>query len=181
MIIFDLDGVLADCKHRRHFVSPPVRRKYLFTDVDDNDGFLTLKGDYENEDGTIWKPDYKAYDEACDKDSVIKQTRYVFTALSHFGEQIQIWSGRCKSVKEKTLKWLDEFHVMPSLHLFAVKMRPIGNNEPDEVLKGRWLEEHIAGDGEPIQFVFDDRPKMFRFWRSKGIFVFNCAQHDREF
>jgi hypothetical protein len=29
--------------------------------------------------------------------------------------------------------------------------------------------------------VFDDRPKVVRMWRETGLFVFNCAQHDKEF
>lgn len=71
-------------------------------------------------------------------------------------------------------------------------MRPIGDNTPDEILKERWLNERCADlitaimeDRIPIkhdiEFVFDDRPKVVRMWRRRGVFVFNCAQHDGEF
>ena len=61
-----------------------------------------------------------------------------------------------------------------------LKMRPIGDSTPDDVLKERWLDEALA-QGKNIDFVFDDRPKVIRMWRRRGIFVFNCAQHDKEF
>jgi hypothetical protein len=33
----------------------------------------------------------------------------------------------------------------------------------------------------PIDSVFDSDPESIKMWRRRGIFVFNCAQHDEEF
>lgn len=60
-------------------------------------------------------------------------------------------------------------------------MRPIGDNTPDDQLKERWLDEHIVGSGKQIDFVFDDRPKVVRMWRRRGIFVFDVNQSGKEF
>jgi len=97
---------------------------------------------------------------------------------------VQIWSGRCESVRHKTELWLwdhagcgfDSTLTYPQI----LKMRPIGDNTPDDQLKERWMDEAIA-EGKTIDFVFDDRPKVIRMWRRRGIFVFNCCQHDEEF
>ena len=59
-------------------------------------------------------------------------------------------------------------------------MRPIGDFTPDDELKEKWLDEALSRE-EIIDFVFDDRPKVIRMWRKRGIFVFNCNQTDEEF
>lgn len=42
------------------------------------------------------------------------------------------------------------------------------------------IREAIA-EGKNIDFVFDDSEKCCSMWRRRGIFVFNCAQTEREF
>lgn len=210
MIIFDLDGTLADCSHRRHFVDPSKNNDYELVYLE-NEQTRNWKGHYrpgfcDFSDMPIidpewrnikskqkWKPDYQSFYEACDKDTPITPV------IDFWNEQISlgsmhanmIWSGRCESVREKTEQWLENH-----LHRFEshqLMMRPIGNTEPDEVLKERWLNElcsHVSlnldtekttRDCHDIDFVFDDRPKVIRMWRKRGIFVFNCAQHEEEF
>lgn len=158
MIIFDLDGTLADCEHRRHFI------------------------DWNKTDYSIpydqWKPDWKSFFEACDKDKPIIPVCDLLRDLSPEYEY-EIWSGRCESVRDKTEVWIQDW-LHCSFNSNKLKMRPIGNTEPDDQLKQMWLHETIA-EGKTIDFVFDDRPKVIRMWRRHGIFVFNCCQHDEEF
>lgn len=177
MIIFDLDGTLADCEHRRHFVDSSK---------------LGTKEDYERwitpfiESRTCpkWKPDWRSFYEACDKDKVISQTKslFDFIGMNGYPHKLQIWSGRCESVREKTKAWLRKYSFAYACHEFdiEIKMRPIGDSTPDDVLKEKWLDEALAS-GKTIDYVFDDRPKVVRMWRRRGIFVFNCLQHDGEF
>lgn len=182
MIIFDLDGTLADCEHRRHFVAGHEKRW-----VDEEEYFGPAhKGQsgyvWFNKDGTVWngKKDWQAFYEACDKDGPIKPVADIFYTMQdvfHF-ERIQIWSGRCESIREKTIDWLLK-HTYYHEDI-VLKMRPIGDSTPDDVLKEKWLDEAIAA-GQKIEMVFDDRPKVIRMWRRRGIFVFNCCQHDKEF
>ena len=163
MIIFDLDGTLANCEHRRHFVD---YNKWI--------GKQTIGSDLSK-----FKPDWKAFYEACDKDEPIMPVIEHYRMQIFHGKEVCIWSGRCESVREKTLRWLHNNSVGTS-HIKELKMRPIGDHTPDDQLKERWLDEALA-EGKTIEYVFDDRPKVVRMWRKHGIFVFNCAQSDREF
>ncbi len=42
------------------------------------------------------------------------------------------------------------------------------------------LDEALA-EGKKIEFFFDDRPKVVRMWRRRGVFVFDVNQSGREF
>jgi FMN phosphatase YigB (HAD superfamily) len=178
MIIFDLDGTLADCEHRRHFVDPT--KDLNLRCIKYKDGSYDV---HSVDDPTLysWKPDWQSFYEACDKDTPIEP---VIDILEHLKRdtygysipEIQIWTGRCESVREKTLKWLSDHYI----HYLSLKMRPIGDHTPDDQLKERWLDEEIA-KGNKIDFVFDDRVKVVDMYRKRGIFVFNCCQHDEEF
>lgn len=191
MIIFDLDGTLADCEHRRHFVDPEYCMDYL-KGCCDNDKYCNVNT------GQHFKPDWKAFYEACDKDTPIYPVREILWSLDPYKNKIQIWSGRCESVREKTEEWLIDqiflgnFITMGQIEL---RMRPIGDNTPDDELKESWLDEYYhSGQGncplrwathdkccKKIDFVFDDRSKVVRMWQRRGIFVFNCCQHNKEF
>ncbi len=178
--IFDLDGTLANCEHRRHFVDSSK---------------LGTREDYENwikpfvesKKCPEWKPDWKSFYEACDKDEPIDSTISIFEAFykkcPH--REIQIWSARCESVRKKTLLWLD-YHINPTFNFFDIlKMRPIGDTTPDDELKERWLEEQFEetkwGSKHNIDFVFDSDPKSIAMWRRRGIFVFDVNQSGKEF
>lgn len=178
MIIFDLDGTLADCEHRRHFVDPTKSVNHILQGYDGNGKMIEEAGVYCNIiDGQRFKPNWKAFYEACDKDTPIEFVIHVFKKMNeNYG--IEIWSGRCESTREKTEKWLYEY--IPGYSFVRLKMRQISDNTPDDILKEKWLDEAIA-EGKTIDFVFDDRPKVVRMWRRRGIFVFNCNQSDEDF
>ena len=172
MIIFDLDGTLADCSHRQHFVENKYHYERVSCDV--------IQRVYENPN---FKPNWDAFHDACDQDKPIPKTIQIF---EHFQRdtygypipEVQIWSGRSESVVEKTQKWVDDnisYHCDVNL-----KMRPIGDTTPEDELKEKWLDEAIA-QGKTIDFVFDDSETCCKMWRRRGIFVFNCAQHNEEF
>lgn len=188
MIIFDLDGTLANCEHRRHLVDfdKAYATDQYFADGYEEDCPIYLRHKITKEK---WKPDWNAFYEACERDEPIEAT---LTLLEHLYNcrkvEIGIWSGRSASVLKKTELWLYDncFPFLQSAceqlqqYKIELKMRPIGNTEPDEVLKGRWLDEAIA-EGKIIDYVFDDRPKMVRFWRSRGIFCFDVNQTGADF
>lgn len=195
MIIFDLDGTLANCEHRRHFidVKEAMEKGFAYEDTYcDMDGYQSRGYFFTKDIDRRWKPNWQAFYEACTQDSVNEYVRYVMEGI-HYGheKEMEIWSGRCESVRDKTEVWLDK-HI-PKKWYQKLQMRPIGDNTPDDVLKERWLDEYYnQGDCglrwathdkccRKIDFVFDDRPKVVRMWRRRGIFVFNCAQSDGEF
>lgn len=185
MIIFDLDGTLADCEHRRHFVDPKKDgRVFYYQGNKESYWALAATCTLDDPNGPMkWKPNWKAFYESCDQDEPIQPAITAFDRLNDH-EIIEIWSARCESVREKTLEWIkSEIHKdsesIPYIdrHL---KMRPMGDYTPDEVLKERWLDEAIA-EGKTIDFVFDDRPKVIRMWHRRGIFVFDVNQTGAEF
>lgn len=184
MIIFDLDDVLADCEYRPHFVD----RRYVPHTIINGSEFRRYPKWYDEEtDSCIipcdinWKPDWKSFYEACDMGTPIEPVCEVFRQLHlKFPEDtvdIQIWSGRCESVRQKTLAWLDDNLFGHNLTWWdsVLKMRPIGDNTPIEELKERWLDEALE-QGEIIDFIFDSCPKSIAMWRRRGIFVFDVNQ-----
>lgn len=201
VVIFDLDGTLANCEHRRHFVDPKYDLRYLLQGYDSS-GMIEEAGAYcDILTGKRFKPDWPAFYQACDKDEPIEPTIMILEHLIRdtYGypiPEIQIWSGRCESVRDKTKNWIEN-NIGYRVAQLTLKMRPTGDNTPDDVLKERWLDEYLASmwpklpaaneDGkvfhrkDAISFVFDDRPKVVRMWRRRGIFVFDCNQTGREF
>lgn len=176
MIVFDLDGTLACCEHRRYFVDPEKDADYVrHVHYADGDLHHTY---YHKIINKKWKPDWRSFYESCSEDKLILPTAKIFFLLwDSYLQPIEIWSGRCESVKKKTENWLSDngFPVGSVL-----KMRPIGESTPDDQLKEKWLDEAMA-QGNTIDFVVDDRPKVVRMWRRRGIFVFDVNQTGKEF
>lgn len=181
MIIFDLDGTLADCNHRKKWVMRPRGSKHVFTDSIPHGNGCILTGDIIKEDGTKFVPNWDLFFELCDLDLPIEPTIKVINLMyghDYYDKQedVHIWSGRSEAVRGKTEYWLSKH----GIYYNELKMRPIGDYTPDDQLKERWLDEAIV-NGKKIEFVFDDRPKVVRMWKRRGIFVFNCYQRDEEF
>ena len=104
MIIFDLDGTLANCEHRRHYVRHP---KYIIYEYQDpSDHFPGLAGDK-------WQPNWDAFYEACDKDTPNQPIISLYHLMWTAGYEIAIWSGRSESVRANTNEWL--FNNIPDL------------------------------------------------------------------
>lgn len=182
MIIFDLDGTLADCEHRRHYVDP-LKNDGVIQWCDTSTGKTHYGTGYIDGIFQKWKPNWEAFYDDCDKDTPIQQSVEIYESLLfendiRCGHEIEIWSGRCESVRKKTELWL-ELHVWGSVSR-KLRMRKIGDSTPDDILKERWLDESLSED-KKIDFVFDDRPKVVRMWRRRGIFVFDANQSREEF
>lgn len=183
MIIFDLD-TLADSDHRQHFVDPKKNTNYFFwthKDFPEFKGGWYHKTEVDDEYPEMLRPfkhNWKSFHESCDKDKPIHSVTRIFKFLENEYE-VQIWSGRCESVREKTREWLYEhMHVLIEPNIFkaiTLKMRPIGDNTPYHELKKKWLDEELS-KGNKIEFVFDSDPKSIEMWKRRGIFVFDCNQ-----
>lgn len=185
MIIFDLDGVLANCDHRQHFVEKNHPTNLLDIQLCDKDQMIIKRDGYfeimNRIDRPDWQPDWKAFYNECDQDMPICTTIKIIKELHGYDyyqtqEDVHIWSGRCESVREKTQKWLDRYRITYN----SLKMRPIGDDTPADQLKERWLDEALA-KGREVEFVFDSDPDFIAMWRRRGIFVFDCNQSGREF
>jgi hypothetical protein len=174
MIIFDLDGTLADCEHRRYLIDPAKNEEYLpiWSENDQEAHWchnITLKK---------FQPDYKSFYESCCEDKPNHPVITVFHALNESEHEIEIWSGRSESVRSKTENWLwkhvgcgfSEDFTWPQV----LKMRPVNDSTPDEILKEQWLDEVLL-KGKKVFMVFDDRQKVVDMWRRRGITCFQVA------
>lgn len=178
MIIFDLDGTLANCDHRKHFVDPFKNSEYepIWTRAQTDIVNISPKW-FHKTTGKKWEADWNSFYGACDKDIPIKKIIGIYKALmGHY--DIEIWSGRSESVRDKTIDWLHKhlgLDFYSDEHCSKLRMRPIGNTEPDDEIKAIWLHDAKILEDKEIDFVFEDRPKVVRMWRGYGISVFNCS------
>ncbi len=86
-------------------------------------------------------------------------------------------SGRYEEHRETTEAWwLSHVGFVPE-NFF---MRPTGDHRPDDVVKAEIYDQHIADDYRVIG-VIDDRPRVCRMWREKGLTTFQVGDPHMEF
>lgn len=201
MIVFDL-SCLSDDSHRRHLIDPSCNPNYTtrdFATLDeciknmyiakeyihiDSDKDAVFNGKYET-----FKPDYPAYYEACDKDpdfSCVTQLWNNEISLGMMGNH-QIWTDRPESTRDLTEKWLN--NKLVCFESTQLKMRPIGDDRPQEELFEEWLIDlpsslitgYVEGKNdlnEKPDFVFSSHEPTIAMFRARGVFVFDCNQGD---
>ena len=89
------------------------------------------------------------------------------------GYTILVCSGRGRDLFDKTAKWFEEKAGV--LHLITdVFMRAEKDQRSDDIVKSELLDEILA-QGYEIVAVVDDRPKVIRMWKKRGLFVINVG------
>lgn len=89
------------------------------------------------------------------------------------GKSIFILSGRMVTVRKQTLEWLDKHGVL----FDSLYMRPKGDFTPDEELKEHWYEIIRARHPNTlIKTAVDDRNKVVKMWRAKGLTCLQVAE-----
>lgn len=184
LYIFDLDGTLADLKHRRHFVqfqngspvlvngtpaiyrgpNPSIEGDYFVEFPFNGSGFWS----YDPND-IEFKPNWDAFHAACVDDTPIDAIIDVLACVRYNESDVWIWSGRMNTVSTETFKWLQDHHI----RFDQLKMRPAGDYTPDDQLKESWLKAMSPEDRARLVMVFDDRQRVVDMWRRNGVV---CAQ-----
>jgi beta-phosphoglucomutase-like phosphatase (HAD superfamily) len=141
LVIFDLDGTLADASHRRHLVGDGLRK------------------------------DWDAFYDACDADRPKWPIIAMACMLREQGAELWLWSGRSDRVRQKTEAWLQLYDLRG--HFTDIRMRPDGDYTPDDALKMGWFSKLRWEDRYRLLAVFDDRDRMVRAWRDRGV---TCLQ-----
>lgn len=155
--IFDIDGTIADCKHRLHYIKPPAGLVHF-------------------EPGeTDWKPDWDSFYDNCDKDEEIQPVCEVLAALAEAGFDILFVTGRPESCRQKTMAWLKEhFGVnMTDSHKLFMRL-PEHGFRADYVSKACNYNERIKHKWKVLG-AFEDRDQCVRMWRDLGIQCFQVA------
>lgn len=115
--------------------------------------------------------DFRAFYAACDKDALQAPIAALARALRLAEYELWLWSGRSDEVRQKTELWLHEYRLY-SLFSF-IRMRREGDYTPDDKLKMSWYDALPDSDRERLMMTIDDRDRMVRAWRDRGV---TCLQ-----
>lgn len=155
-IVCDLDGTLADCRHRLHHVLPGAKRDW-------NKFFAEMSAD------TVIEP-------------VKELLELVGNAIEDGSECAVIFStGRPETYRVETEEWLSKniWHWEWYWHgghvdQWRLYMRPANDTRPDHVVKREMLDR-IRADGYDPFIVIDDRPSVVAMWREAGLVCLQAA------
>jgi hypothetical protein len=169
MIIFDLD-CLTDSTQRQHYIDPKKNDDVIWW----NDP-ACFEGNYIK-NNLPWRPDYASYEEASVDDKPITSIEKVMIDLPH--NDVEIWTSRSEIYRSITMNWM----MKNDLDFWNVKMRPNGDDTPQEVLFERWLFENYNPSDDIIRhnidMVFSSHKPTIQMFRHMGVFVFDCNQGD---
>ena len=143
--IVDIDGTLANMKHRKHFLD-------------------THPKDYQNFYGCVsYDTPNRAIIHAIQQ---LNQTGHTIIILS--GRPAYVSGTPDINVGFLTDEWLNK-HNVPNYHLF---MRRSGDYRPDNVVKAELfslLENKAGMKREAVKIVLDDRERVCEVWRMLGL------------
>lgn len=141
VVLCDIDGTLADCEHRRHFL----------------DG---EKKDWAGFFGEMHKDPLR--------DDVLKD---VLDMCNKENAYLIIVSARPEKYRDVTEKWLDNVFIGTQCGEGRVGliMRENHDKGDDVITKGQMYDKYFKK--LDVVAVFDDRPKVIRMWRDKGLAV----------
>lgn len=151
-IVFDIDGVLADCSHRLKYIQGKDK-------------------DYK-----------KFYsDEEIMKDKIIEAGRKIVDMLynlytmedfyrpTEFYGKIILLTGRSEICEETTRIWVSK-NIFKDLSLYSIIMRPKNDWRPAHEVKESLIEKHIGF--ENILFAFDDDDQVNEMYKKHGVMCY---------
>lgn len=170
--VFDIDGTLADAKHRLHHIIPDPNVVYEKPFKKDWDNFLS--------------------DELVAKDAPIKQTWELLYSLLRQHHRVIFITGRPEAQREVTYNWLYDDHLQCPIRSFAAHhwrymqksggitgpvlyMRKNGDRRLSHIVKGELLEK-ARMDGFDPKLAFEDRIEDTKMWREKGLLCCQVAE-----
>lgn len=87
--------------------------------------------------------------------------------------KVIVMSGRDEKYRDETETWLRDYGFMYD----DIFMRPEGDTRNDAIVKNELFEKHIAGKYN-VDFILDDRDRVVKMWRAKGLKVLQVADGD---
>lgn len=176
IILCDLDGTLADIKHRRHHVDLPACWACSGSGSDIGITSCNACGGT----GKAKKPNWRAFFAACVDDTPLQTTIDLVNMLtegmresSYASPEIWIVSGRSDEVEDQTVNWLHKH----GIEFDNLIMRKAGDYTPDDVLKRSWLNDGTIPK-DRVFCVFDDRDRVVQMWRKEGLTCYQVADGD---
>ena len=149
LVVFDIDGTLANIEHRLGYVRSKPKN-------------------------------WAAFDAGIPNDKVNEPVARVFHSL-HNGENTLVFaSGRSERSRQATVDWL-RANKMWFGSYSRLYMRKADDFRGDNIVKDEIIDEIIRDYGCKPDMWFDDRPRVVRAVRARGIFVFDVYQGDEDF
>jgi len=146
-IVFDIDGTLADMSHRVKYV-----------------------------DGSLGKKDFDKFYSEMHKDTVIEPVFRAANLWNTAKYTLFFCTGRPEEYREITYEWLVNKGV-GGVDSDRLLMRPNERRyESDAIVKKDMCEEIVNVRGYRILCVYEDRQRVVDMWRSRGVFVLQCAK-----
>ena len=182
MILFDLDGTIANVDRRRQ-AADQAEEEYILenihtvsTDLDTTepvDGRSTMR-EFNRAAKAEW---WKAWQDPANikRDEPNEVVVSILRDWHERGKVITIVSARNDKNRAVTEQWLAAY----GIHYDALYMRPDGDYRPDNVFKQELLD-NIRKNGEDlIERVYDDRNQVVDMWRANGIDCIQVVPRDK--
>jgi phosphoglycolate phosphatase-like HAD superfamily hydrolase len=155
LVIFDLDGTLADCSHRLHWIlpQPPI------------DPII----------GKKVKRRFDKFEQDIPNDIPIQSVVNIYKRFIADPDVIVVLlSGRNESARDDTTKWLTKWNLDGYAQLY---MKASGGSYVPDTEQKLKLANQIEKDwGQSIDMVFEDRARVVEMWKKRGTFVLNVDQ-----
>lgn len=152
-IICDIDGTVADVRHRLHHILNPSGSKR-----DD--------------------PQWDAFHAACVYDVPVRHVIEVVYRLKFPGTHVHFITGRNEVVRRETVDWMGK-NVGPVFIEEYLHMRKQGDRRPDTQVK---LEHamRLGLDPSNVVCVLEDRQSVVDMWRGQGFLCLQVAQWEEK-
>lgn len=123
---------------------------------------------------------WKAFDAGIPNDKVNEPVARVFLSMaaSDFNNDIVLASGRNERSRQATEDWLE---INGLGHYDKLYMRKADDYRADDIIKNEIIDEIVADYGKLPDLWFDDRPRVVKAVRARGIFVFDVYQGEEDF
>lgn len=124
--------------------------------------------------------DWAKYDAGINDDAVIEPMAEVFRSLSAFNTVV-FATGRNERSRDATETWLQANGFIKYIEYDNVYMRAANDFRHDDIVKCEMLDQIIADYGKKPDLWFDDRPRVVRALRERGVFVVDVYQGEEDF
>ena len=149
-----------------------MRPLYIF----DIDGTLALN-EHRKHHIKGPKKDWRAFYDACPMDLPNWPVIHTLQAILADGAEIWFFTGRDELTRVATEEWL-KMNVLQGQAIVLLRMRPVANYTPDDVMKEQWLAGMSGHDRSRLIATFDDRDKVVSMWRRNGVTCYQVAPGD---
>lgn len=154
LVIFDVDGTLADCRHRLHYIKPG-----------------------KTADGKKIPRRFDLFEDAVDKDTVIHQVADIYLRMVNDpAVTVVLLTGRGEAVRYKTTKWFTD----NGLDGYDALYMKTQKYQPDTEQKEALFHQITKDFGQAPVMVFEDRARVVAMWKRLGLFVVNVDQGEED-